>query len=334
MHKIAIWLNDPIAPGSPAVVLISIKHLHKKYDDVVALRDCNLEVVRGEIFGLLGPNGAGKSTLIRLLLGFLRPTSGSAQIAGLDCSRNAVKIHQRTSYLPGDVRLFRRMAAREYLKFVSELRHRASLTQALELADELQLELNRRVAFMSTGMRQKLALVGALAAGAELIILDEPTANLDPNVRAVVASKIQQLARQGTTILFSSHVLPEVEQICDRVAIMKEGEIALVQEMSHLHTQHRISATLPRELFVINESLRHQIRVLHETDHQVVFETPAALASLLGWLANLPLQEVTIARVGLRSVYDRIHPNGPPLESNLVSAEGADRDPGPEVEAT
>ncbi|MEM8678544.1 MAG: ATP-binding cassette domain-containing protein [Planctomycetota bacterium] len=289
-------------------MLIHVDKLTKAYRDVVALRDCSLSVGRGEIFGLLGPNGAGKTTFIRLLLGFIRPTSGVAQVDGLDCYRDAVRVHEKTAYLPGDVRLFRRMTAVGYLEFVCALRQRASLDQALQLADELDLDMRRRVAYMSTGMRQKLALVGTLAANADLIILDEPTANLDPNVRATVGHKIREVAAAGTTVLFSSHVLPEVEAICDRVAIMKSGELATLQRIEDLLLEHRMVVQVERSQFSIPEHLQRQVTVLHQSDDQVVLQTPASLTDLLGWLSAMPVTELEITRVGLQSLYDDVHP--------------------------
>ena len=169
--------------------------LTKRYGGFTALDGCTLGVERGEVFGLLGPNGAGKTTLLRLLLGMLRPTAGHATIDGLDCYRQSLAVHRRLSYLPGEARLFRQLRGRETLKFFCDLRPEPSFPRALELAERLDLDLTRNVALMSTGMRQKLSLVAALAVETPLVILDEPTSSLDPTVRAEVIALVADARR-------------------------------------------------------------------------------------------------------------------------------------------
>jgi ABC-2 type transport system ATP-binding protein len=145
-------------------LLVETRSLAKRYGDVTALKHCALQIERGEVYGLLGPNGSGKTTLIRLLMGLLRPSAGSAWIDGLDCYRQSVAVHARVAYLPGDARLFRQMRGREVLQFFCGVRAGADFRKALELADRLKLELSRKVSMLSTGMRQKLALAAVLAA--------------------------------------------------------------------------------------------------------------------------------------------------------------------------
>lgn len=286
---------------------VETRSLTKRYGDVWALRDCNLRLERGEVFGLLGPNGAGKTTLIRLLMGYLRPTDGSAWIDGLDCYQQAVDVHRRVAYLPGDARLFRHMRGREVLVFFSEVRPGASLDRALNLADRLQIDLSRKVSFCSTGMRQKLALISVLAANTPLVILDEPTSSLDPNMRREVLRLVLEAKAAGRTVLFSSHVLSEVEEACDRVGILKQGQLVHLQDMSQLLRQHRIRAQLTGPLSKAPSTLADQIVIRNGSDGDVTIETPGELSPLLGWLAGLPLAEVQIEPIGLRAVYDRYH---------------------------
>ena len=224
------------------IPLIVTDELTKRFGAFTALDGCSLAIDRGEVHGLLGPNGAGKTTLIRLLMGFLRPTSGSATIDGLDCHRDSVEVHSRVAYVPGDARLFRQMRGSDVLRFFSEVRGLSTVSRSLELADRLKLDVRRRVAFMSTGMRQKLALAATMSAETELMILDEPTANLDPNVRCEVTALILEAKDAGQTVLFSSHVLSEVEDTSDRVTIVRAGELVHTQQMSELRRQHRIRA--------------------------------------------------------------------------------------------
>lgn len=288
-------------------VFVKTENLSKRYGRVTALDGCSLEVERGEVFGLLGPNGAGKTTLLRLLLGFLRPTSGRAEIDGLDCYRQSVAARQRLAYLPGEARLFRQMRGRDVLRFFAEVRPQGSLSRATELAKRLDLELTRRVAFMSTGMRQKLALACTLGADTPLVILDEPTANLDPNVRAIVMELVEQARHQGRTVIFTSHVLTEVEEVCDRVVILRQGKLVHTQWMNQLRQQHRIVASLEGELPAPPAELAADLEISHNGQGQVAILAAGELAPLLRWLADLSLREVRIEPLGLRTVYERFH---------------------------
>ncbi len=288
--------------------LVEVQDLTKHYQQAIALRSCSLAIGRGEVFGLLGPNGAGKTTLLRLLMGFLRPTSGSAKVNGLDCYNDRIAVHQQVAYLPGDVRLFRQMRAGRLLAFFCEVRKTGNLNRALEIAQQLDLDLGVRVNSMSTGMRQKLALAATLAAHTPLTILDEPTANLDPNVRSRVAGLVEAARDEGRSVLFSSHVLPEVEQTCDRVAILRQGELVHEQRISDLRRQHRIRARLLQPLPELPEALKEGTSIQWPEANVVVIETPGELQPFLGFLATLPLEEIHVEPVGLRAVYDRFHP--------------------------
>jgi ABC-2 type transport system ATP-binding protein len=295
--------------------LIQTQGLTKIYGAVTALADCNLVVPRGEVFGLLGPNGSGKTTLLRLLLGFLRPTSGRAMIDGFDCYRQSVKVHARLSYLPGEPRLFRSMRGRGVLKFFSKVRPDGDFHRALAIAERLELDVSRHVATSSTGMRQKLALAAVMAADAPLYILDEPTSSLDPTARREVLKLVREARERGRTVIFSSHVLSEVEEICDRVAVLRKGELVLTQAMADVRRRHRIRATLRGATLggASAESLpplpQHLlgVQVRNGQAGKIEIETADELAPLLGWLAALPLADVEIERLGLKAVYDQFH---------------------------
>lgn len=289
-------------------LLVVTNELTKRFGSFTALDSCSMSIERGEVHGLLGPNGAGKTTLIRLMMGFLKPTSGSATIDGLDCYRDSVEVHRRVAYVPGDARLFRHMTGREVLRFFSDVRGLTDVTRSTELADRLKLDIKRFVGFMSTGMRQKLALAVTMSADTDLKILDEPTANLDPNVRGEVMQMILEAKAAGQTVLFSSHVLSEVEETSDRVTIVRAGELVHTQVMSDLR-QHRIRARLLGELVPLPESLQHEVTECRVDDGRLLLETPSELSKLLGWLASQPIEEVTIEPIGLRAIYDRYHGN-------------------------
>ena len=287
-------------------VAIQSCDLSKCFGKIVALNDCDIHIQRGEIFGLLGPNGAGKTTLIRLLLGYLTPTRGWAQITGLDCHRDSVAIHERVAYLPGEVRLFRGRTGRQILKFFADAHPAGRFDRAVELARQFALDLDRQVAFYSTGMRQKLALAALLTPDCPVLVLDEPTTSLDPSVRSEVLSVLRESRARGQTILFSSHVLSETEQICDRVGILRSGRLVHTQEVSELRLQHRIRARLTGTIPQVPDALADEITLATGGD-LLSIETAGELAPLLGWLSQLPIAEVRIEPVSLQAVYERFH---------------------------
>jgi ABC-2 type transport system ATP-binding protein len=289
-------------------VYVETRSLTKRYGHFTALDDFSFEVRRGEVLGLLGPNGAGKTTLLRLLMGYLRPTAGQAWIDGLDCYRQSFEVHRRVSYLPGDARLFRTLSGWEVVDFFTGVRNDGSRARAASLAsDRFGLDLARPVASMSTGMRQKLALAMTLAVETPLVILDEPTSNLDPTVRSDVGALVSEAKAAGRTVIFSSHVISEVEQVCDRALILRAGKLVHTQVIAELVRQHRIRAQLTGPLSGVPASFNGQVKVAADGS-DLVIETPGELSGLLGWLATLPLAEVQIERIGLRAMYDQFHP--------------------------
>jgi ABC-2 type transport system ATP-binding protein len=287
--------------------IVETNELTKYYGRLPALENCTVSIQHGHIFGLLGPNGSGKTTLLRLLMGFLRPTRGGARIGGRDCYRDSVAVHSEVSYLPGDVRMARGMKGRDVLAFFSRLRGERQTTRSDQLAERLGLDLSRRVAQLSTGMRQKLALAAVLAADVPLLILDEPTSNLDPTVRATIAAIIGEAKAAGRTVILSSHVMSEVEQVCDRVVILRNGQLVHDQLMTDIRKRHRIRARLTAALPALPERFAGQLAVSQGADGTVTIDAPGDLSPLLGWLATLPLKEVYIAPVGLQAVYEKYH---------------------------
>lgn len=287
--------------------IVETAGLTKQYGAMTALDRFYLQVEQGEVFGLLGPNGAGKTTLIRLLLGYLHPTAGSAAVAGFDCAKNSVDVRRTVSYLPAEAALYSHLTGRGVLKFFAELRPGGNYGRALALAERLELDLNRRVGFMSTGMRQKVAFAATMSAEAPVYILDEPTANLDPTVRSTVITLVREAKSRGATVIFSSHVLSEVEEVCDRVAILRGGKLVHQQALADLRTQHRILAQLTGPFVPPPAEWADQVTIVQGPNGAVTLETGAALPPLLGWLATLPLADMRIEPLGLRSVYDRFH---------------------------
>lgn len=290
-------------------MLVQASSLTKQYGDFRALDQCSFEAARGEVLGLLGPNGAGKTTLLRLLMGFLKPTSGSATIDGHDCYSEPVAVHSRLTYMPGDARFSRKLTGRQQLSFFAKLRDTASEEKVRKLVDRLELDDSRRVGQMSTGMRQKLALAATLAPDVPLVVLDEPTSNLDPTARSGVLQLLREAKDAGKTVLFSSHVMSEVEEVCDRVIILRAGKLVETIRMSDMRRQHRIRAELTGPLTEPHGPLADQLQINHDEDGAVTILTEGTLEPLLGWLADQPLSELQIEPIGLRAAYERHHPS-------------------------
>lgn len=286
--------------------IIETRGLTKRFGDFTALENVSVEIQRGEVFGLLGPNGAGKSTLIRTLMGFLKPTDGNAAVDGMDCYIDRVGVHDVVTYLPGDAKLYGLMRARHLIKQFCGLRSNADAQRAFSIADRLELNLNRWVGLMSTGMRQKLALSVCLAVDCPLIILDEPTANLDPTVRGRVLEMVAEAKSNGRTVVFSSHVLSEIEEVCDRVGILKRGRLVYENSMTELNQQHRIEFKMDTEL-PPPPPLIESLMSIRKNRRGYLIETPTRLSEVLQWLTQFPINDVSIAPIGLRSVYDRFH---------------------------
>jgi len=221
----------------PAVV--GTESLTKRYGRLLALDRLTLEVRAGEVLGFLGPNGAGKTTTLRLLMGFLRPTAGSARVHGLDTWRDRVAVHARTGYLPGDVRLWPRMTARQAAGHLARLRGLGHDPGITDLAKRLDVDLDRPVRELSRGNRQKAGLLLALLGEPDLLLLDEPTSGLDPLIQQEFHHVLRERVEAGTAVMLSSHVLSEVEHVADRVAIIRAGRLLMAESLATLREKAR-----------------------------------------------------------------------------------------------
>ena len=218
---------------------IEISQLSKAFGRVQALRGLDLSVAPGEVHALLGPNGSGKSTTIRVLLGLLRADGGSIQLHGKDPWRDLVELHSRIAYVPGDVSLWPMLTGGEAIDLICELRGRALPKRRRELIELFDFDPTRRCATYSKGNRQKVAIIAALAADAELFIFDEPTSGLDPLMELTFQSEVRKLSDSGATVLLSSHILSEAESLADRISIIKTGEIVRTGTLAELQTGAR-----------------------------------------------------------------------------------------------
>lgn len=216
--------------------VIHTEGLTKHYGKVVGVEGLDLEVSEGEVFGFLGPNGAGKTTTLRLLMGLLRPTSGRALVFGLDTWKESVSVKAKTGYQPGEEALYLRMTGIAHVKFIAGFRGNGS-KEGEALASRLELDLTRKVSGYSRGMKQKLALVLALMNKPPLLLMDEPTSSLDPITQYELYEVLSEYRQSGTTVLFSSHNLPEVERICDRVGIIRDGQLVGTESIEDMRSK-------------------------------------------------------------------------------------------------
>jgi ABC-2 type transport system ATP-binding protein len=211
--------------------------LTKKFGKFTALNGVNIEVNKGEVFGFIGPNGAGKSTTIRVLLGILKATDGEAKIFGKDAWKDAVEIHKRIAYVPGDVNLWPNLTGGEVIDLFVELRGTNNKSRREELIKKFDLDPSKKCGTYSKGNRQKVALIAAFSSDADLYILDEPTSGLDPLMERVFQECVMGAKNEGKSILLSSHILSEVERLCDKVGIIRQGQIietGTLDELRHL----------------------------------------------------------------------------------------------------
>jgi ABC-2 type transport system ATP-binding protein len=229
--------------------IIKAENLTKRYGNKAALDNLNLRVEKGEILGYLGPNGAGKTTTIRLLLGLIKPTSGSATIFDKDVTKHPAEIHQNIAYVPGETSYWPSMSGAETLKFLAKLHGSIDEKYQLELIKKFAFDPNKKVRTYSKGNRQKIALIAALATRADLLIFDEPTSGLDPVMAKVFRDEVLTAKDNGQTVFLSSHMLEEVEELCDRVAVLREGKLVeqgTLDELRHFSAL-TIEATFKHE---------------------------------------------------------------------------------------
>jgi ABC-2 type transport system ATP-binding protein len=273
---------------------------------VRALDDLSIEVNEGEIFGFLGPNGAGKSTTIRLLLGFLHPTAGSGTILGHDIVRDSVEIRRRIGYLPGGIALYDSLTGERLLDYLGDLTGRPPSRRA-ELCDRLELSeatLRRLVRDYSRGMRQKIGIVQALQHDPELAILDEPTEGLDPLMQRAFYGILDDLRLAGRTIFFSSHVLSEVERVCDRVAIVRRGQLVAVEDVEALLARRKRNVEMrldgpPPTL----DGVPGVSNVVVAADGRITCQLEGVMRPFLAAIAGSPITDLTIEPAHLEEAF-------------------------------
>jgi ABC-2 type transport system ATP-binding protein len=290
----------------PPTPLLRTEALTKDYNGFRALDALTLRVAPGEVFGLLGPNGSGKSTALRLVLGFLRPTAGGAWVAGHDCWRDSVAVRRQVAYLPGELRLYENMTGRQIVEFLARLRGQPVNGEVTALARRFDIDLARPLVQLSSGMKRKVALLAVLVPRVPLLILDEPTNTLDPTMRDELLGQLREARDRGQTVLFSSHVLAEVERVCDRVGILQRGRLVLEQTIAELCEELRVHVRFQRP----PDAWPDLPGLEAVTDRQATAATfiyRGEIGPLLDWLARQPVAELRVEPVGLAGVYARYH---------------------------
>jgi ABC-2 type transport system ATP-binding protein len=286
--------------------ILATENLTRDYGQVRALDSLSLSVAPGEVVGLLGPNGSGKTTVLRLVLGFLRPSAGSARVGGFDCWTQSVEVRKLVSYLPGELRLYEGMTGRRLVRFLADLRGQPVGPKADALAKQLDIDLDLPLTRMSSGMKRKVALVAVLVPEVPLVILDEPTNTLDPTMREELIRQLNTAKARGKAVLFSSHVLQEVEAVCDRVLILKKGRLVHEQPMAALREGRHVSAALvgpPPAAGPDGRPLPGDAFL----NGRLTLDYRGPLPDLLAWLAGQPLSDLRVEPMGLTPIYNKAH---------------------------
>jgi ABC-2 type transport system ATP-binding protein len=297
------------------VAAISIQGITKQYGTLKAVDNLTFEVARGEILGFLGLNGAGKTTMIRILLDLLRPTGGRAFIFGHDCQADGLQARANIGYLPGEMGIYSDLTGREVLDLLAGLerqtidtQHRRELQERLKLPDS---DLRRRLREYSTGMKRKLGLIQAFQADPLLLILDEPTDGLDPLMQESFYALLADAKRRGRTVFMSSHVLSEVERVCDRIALLRKGELVL---LSAVEESRRLAPRRVRVLFAedvtATPGLPRGIEIVEASPRAWNLKVEGLLGPLLKAIAALPVKDVEIEEPRLEDVIMKYYREG------------------------
>jgi len=303
--------------------LVEIVNLKKKFGNFTALKNINLSMEQGEIYGFIGPNGAGKTTTLRIMLGMLKPTAGGVTILGKDAWKEAVEIHKRISYVPGEANFWPNLTGGEVIDLFLSMRGNGNRKRRDELIERFQLDPTKKCRTYSKGNRQKIALISAFASDSELYLLDEPTSGLDPLMVRIFQECVLELKQQGKSVLLSSHILSEVEKLCDRVAIIREGEIidrGSLEELRHL-TRTKVTVSTKEPITGIAEL--KGIHHLRQSDSTWEFQVDSEeMGNVISHISQFGILKLECTPPALEDLFMR-HYEGAFPEAG--SASGGDR---------
>ena len=285
--------------------IIQMQDLTKYYGKHRGVEGLTLTIEEGEVFGYLGPNGAGKTTTIRLLLDFIRPTRGWAKVFGLDTREHSIEIRRQVGYLPGELALYENLRADQLLRFFANLRGGVDWAYVEELAERFQFDMSRKIGQFSRGNKQKLGIIQAFMHKPKLLILDEPTSGLDPLMQQEFYRLIDEVRAEGRTIFFSSHILPEVERVCTRVGIIRDGQLVDVQDIATLkqralrRIEFRFAEPVPHGTF---DNLPNVTKVEYNS-HTVRFTVQGQVDPIIKAVASYTVEDVVSHEVSLEEVF-------------------------------
>lgn len=296
--------------NSNRAAVIQTENLGKTYwknrqEKVYALKGLNLTVQPGEIFGYLGPNGAGKTTTIRLLLDLIRPTEGRASLFGQDVQQNSVELHRRIGFLPGELNLWKNLTGLQVVNYIGKVRGGVDMNYVRQLTERLQLDLGLRVRSYSSGNKRKLGLVLALMNKPELLILDEPTSGLDPLMQQIFNELMLEVQKEGRTVFLSSHILTEVQAICDRVGILRGGELKAVETVTNLtHANFRwVTLRLRESIDTAALAGVQGVSDLTQTDGELKLRLSGDFDPLLRALSPYYVRSLAITEPSLEEIF-------------------------------
>ena len=293
--------------------IVRTDRLSKSYGRHPALADVSLTVRRGEVFGYLGPNGAGKTTTIRLLLGLIRPSAGTAQVFGLDVWSRSTEVHRRVGYVAGEVAFWDRLTGHDLLGYLAHLRGGHDLSYAEALAARLDVDLTRAVRTLSKGNRQKVAIIQALMSRPDLLMLDEPTSGLDPLAQQQVHELLREHAAGGGTVLLSSHLLDEVQRIADRVGIIRSGALVAVERLDELRAKS-LHHVVVRFADPVTAGAFDRVPDVHDlvvSDHTLSCAVPQpSLDPLLKVIAGHRIEDLSCEEASLEDTFLAYYGNG------------------------
>lgn len=288
--------------------VVEIKHLQKHFGKFQALKDITLTVNSGEVFGFIGPNGAGKSTTIRTLLGILKKSGGTATIFGQDVWRDAVAIHKRLAYVPGDVYLWPNLSGGEVIDLFLKLNDQKHSARTDTLIKAFELDVTKKCHTYSKGNRQKVALIAALSTAADLYIFDEPTSGLDPLMEEVFQKQVLALKDAGKSVLLSSHILSEVEHMCDCIAIIRAGQIIETGTLDDMRQLSRTQVTVTTEKENTQIGENPAVHGFKQTGNKATFAVDSeALATVISDLAPLGVKSLQSTPPTLEDLFMRYY---------------------------
>ena len=282
--------------------VIEASDLCKNYGNDVGIKNINLEIKKGEVFGFIGPNGAGKSTFIRTLLGLLHPSSGTAKVLGRNIKNKSEEIRKKLGYLPSEVNYYDGMSSRELLEYHAGFYENVDTTKIKTLSEIFELDLDRKIEELSFGNKKKCAIIQSVIHEPDLLILDEPTSGLDPLMQNRFFELLEEENKKGTSIFFSSHILAEVQRLCNRAAIIRKGEISAVEDIQSLLEKQMKKV---RIVFKEKQELKFISGVQNPTwtNNKLTFDYIGPVKELIQWMNQLDLQDAVLEEPDLETIF-------------------------------